>query len=104
MTMKKLSIDFYYVDTDNPVVRSYEVHPLYDEIKTVLGTFLGKPIVMVKKKFIEKKIDYRGENIDIPMEKLTLTYSVEQNKVEHIDALINLLENLDLDLNFQYHE
>ena len=104
MTMKKLSIDFYYVDTDNKVVRNYEVHPLYDEIKKTFDTCLGFPIEVIKEKFVEEHIDFRSEKLEIPMEKLTLTYNVSWNDKSHIEALINLLENLDLDLNFQYHE
>lgn len=102
--MCKMSIEFIYVDTDNKVVKPYEIHPLYEEVKNTFNTFLGLPIERTKEKFVEEYTDFMSERLQIPMEKLTLTYSVEWGKEPHIESLINLLENLDLDLNFHFHE
>lgn len=94
MKNKKLEIVFNYLDTDNKLIRSYEVHPLYEEVRNTFDSYLSTPIKMVRK--------YTDTNIhgEFDMVELKLTYELDEDNITHTECLIKLLENLDMDLQF----
>ena len=97
----KFEISFHTSDTDNKTIKNYDYHPLYDEIKNTFDTFLGSPISTTDEKYEENYIDFDYLANTIPMIKHTLTYSISWNEVSHLNSLIKLLENLDIDCDFK---
>ena len=100
----KFEMTFKTVNDNNPVVKNYDYHPLYDEIKNTFNTFLGSPVNITDEKYTETYRDYDYLENEIPMIKHTLTYSVSLNKISHLEAMIKLLENLDVDCDFKLKE
>ena len=97
----KFEVSFKTVNDNNPVVKSYDYHPLYEEVKNCFNTFLSSPISITDEKYEENYIDFDYLENTIPMIKHTLTYSVSWNEIAHLEATIKLLENLDLDCEFR---
>lgn len=100
MINMKFEMTFKTVNTDNPVVKNYDYHPLYNELRNTFDSFLGSPVDIVDEKYTEKHIDFEGKEIKFDMIKHTLTYSVSLNEVAHLNSMVKLLENLDLDCDF----
>ena len=59
----KFEVSFNYLDTEDKTVRGYDYHPLYDEIKGCFNSYLGSPVDRRKEKYIEKHINFEGEEI-----------------------------------------
>ena len=97
----KLEVTFRTLDTDNKTIKSYDYHPLYEEIKNTFNTFLGSPVNIVDKKYNKVYRDFDYLDNEIPMIKHTLIYTVSWNETSHLKAVVKLLENLDLDLDFK---
>lgn len=94
MKNKKLEIVFNYLDTDNKLIRSYKVHPLYEEIRNTFSSYLSTPIRTIRK--------YTDTNTygEFNMVELKLIYTISKDNITHTKYLIKLLENLDMDLQF----
>ena len=100
----KFEMTFNYLDTDNKTVRAYDIHPLYDEIKTMFNTYLGSPVDIVDKKYTKIYRDFDYLDNEIPMIEHKLIYTVSWDEVAHLNAMIKLLENLDLDCEYKIKE
>ena len=100
----KFEMTFNYLDTENKVVKAYDIHPLYEEIKNTFDTFLGSPVSITNEKYTKTYRDFNYlENI-IPMIKHTLIYTVSWNEISHLNAMVKLLEQLDLDCEYTLKE
>lgn len=97
----KFEMTFRTLDTDNKTIKSYDYHPLYNELRNTFDSFLGSPVDIVDEKYTEKHIDFEGKEIKFDMIKHTLTYSVSWNEIAHLEATIKLLEQLDIDCDFK---
>lgn len=97
----KFEVSFRTVNDNNPVIKAYDYHPLYEEIKNTFNTFLGSPVSITDEKYTETFRDFDYLENEIPMIKHTLTYTVAWNEASHLNATIKLLENLDIDCDFK---
>ena len=97
----KFEMTFKTVDDSNPVVKSYDIHPLYDELRTVFDTFLGDTENEIIERYTEEYTDFDYLTNTIPMLKYILVYSVSNDKIAHLEATIKLLETLDIDCDFK---
>ena len=93
-----LEIKFNYLDTEDKVVVPYNIHPLYDEVRNTFSSYLG-----VATRTIRKYTEYK-EYGEFEMIELTLKYKVPEDKTFHTECLIKLLENLDMDLQFNLED
>ena len=100
----KFEMTFKTLDTDNKTIKSYDYHPLYNELRNTFDSFLGSPVDIVDEKYHKVYRDFDYIDNEIPMIKKTLTYSVALDEIAHLNATINLLENLDLDCGFKIKE
>ena len=97
----KFEMTFRTLDTDNKTIKSYDYHPLYNELRNTFDSFLGSPVDIVDEKYHKVYRDFDYLENEIPMIKHTLIYNVAWNELAHLNAMIKLLEQLDLDCDFR---
>ena len=93
----RLKIVFKTLDMEvDGVVKHYEWSDIYEEVRLLFDTYLGRPT-----KQVDKYVEHNPYIGDMNMKQLILTYSIAWNEYSHAQSMIKMLEVLDVDCEFE---
>lgn len=78
------------------VVKHYEWSDIYEEMRLLFDSYLGKPI-----KQVDKYTEHNPYIGDMDMKQLTLIYSIALNEISHVESMVKMLGVLDVDCEFE---
>ena len=93
----RLKVVFKTLDMEvDGVVKHYEWSDIYEEVRLLFDTYLGRPT-----KQVDKYIEHNPYIGDMNMKQLILTYNIAWNEYSHVQSMIKMLNVLDVDCEFE---